>query len=115
MPRRPWTRRAAPSTSELLAAAYALDGPDANRELYARWADTYERGFIAESGYIYHQQVATVFAQWCLPGLRPDDAVVDVGCGTGLAGAALRAHAAIAIDGLDISPEMLGEAARKRV
>ena len=103
-----------PSVDELLADAYALDGPDASRSLYARWADTYESGFIASSGYIYHDQVATVFAQRCLDHLDPSDAIVDIGCGTGLVGESLRQHTEIPIDGIDISPEMLGQAARKQ-
>lgn len=101
-----------PPVDELLAAAYALDGPASSRALYARWADTYETGFIVDSGYIYHQQVAAVFAQRSAD-LADDDVVVDVGCGTGLAGAALRTLAPVAVDGLDISPEMLEQASRK--
>ena len=53
----------AESVDALLAAAYALDGPDANRVLsYARWAETYDNGFIVDSRYIYHDQVAELFA-----------------------------------------------------
>jgi predicted TPR repeat methyltransferase len=100
---------------DLLAAAYALDGPDANRSLYARWATTYDSGFIVDSDYRYHERVAAVFVEHCLDALGAGDAVVDVGCGTGLAGHALRRHADIAIDGIDISPEMLQQAAAKRV
>lgn len=98
----------------LLAAAYALDGPDANRALYARWADTYESGFVARSRYVYHDRVAATFAQRGLHGLGPDDALIDIGCGTGLAGRSLRHHTDVGIDGLDISPEMLEQAAGKR-
>jgi SAM-dependent methyltransferase len=98
---------------ELLAAAYALDGPDANRSLYARWAATYEIDFIAESGYRYHERVAAVFAECCLTAVGPDDAVADVGCGTGIVGEALVRHHRLTIDGLDISPEMLQQAAGK--
>ena len=50
----------AQSVDELLAAAYALDSPEANRALYARWADTYESGFVADSRYQYHEQVAAI-------------------------------------------------------
>lgn len=100
---------------ELLAAAYALDGPEASRALYARWATTYESGFIAESGYRYHLHVARIFAEHCRASIGADEAVLDAGCGTGLAGQALRALGPVLIDGLDISPEMLAEAAAKRV
>lgn len=99
---------------ELLAAAYALDGPEANRALYARWAETYDTGFVVDSKYVYHDQVATVFARHGLDRLAATDVVVDVGCGTGLAGAALRRFSLVGIDGIDISPEMLQQAARKQ-
>ncbi|MCB0982474.1 MAG: class I SAM-dependent methyltransferase [Acidimicrobiaceae bacterium] len=99
---------------ELLAAAYALDGPDANRALYAQWAATYDSGFIVDSGYQYHEQVAEVFANFGLDGVGADEAVVDIGCGTGLAGQALRRATSVAVDGIDISPEMLAQAAAKR-
>lgn len=99
---------------ELLAAAYALDGPDASRALYARWATTYDATFIAASGYVYHDQVARVFAEHAAASLAPGDVVVDVGCGTGAAGLALRQLGVARVDGLDISPEMLEQAAAKR-
>src|SRR5262245_46616713 len=100
--------------AELLAAAYALEGPEANRALYARWADTYENGFIADSRYVYHEQVAAIFAAQGLERVGPNDAVVDAGCASGLAGHALRRHGVVNIDGIDISPEMLQQAATKR-
>jgi SAM-dependent methyltransferase len=107
--------RTSADVDEMLAAAYALDGPRANRALYERWAATYETGFVVQSGYRYHEHVARVFAERCLVAVGPDDAVVDVGCGTGLGGQALRRHALVAIDGIDISPEMSEQAAAKHV
>lgn len=104
---------AAEPVDELLAAAYALDGPDANRALYARWADTYDSGFVVDSGYTYPEVVVEVFAAHGLDSVGPDEAVVDIGCGTGLAGQALRRHRAVAIDGIDISSDMLRHAASK--
>ena len=105
---------AAEPADDLLAAAYALDSPAANRTLYARWADTYDSGFVVDRGYEYHEQVAQVFAARALGLAGPADVVVDLGCGTGLAGQALRQHRDIAIDGVDISPDMLRRAAGKR-
>lgn len=98
---------------ELLAAAYALDGPDSSRALYARWADTYDSGFVVESGYTYPAVVVEVFAAHGLDSVGPDEAVVDIGCGTGLAGQALRRHRSVTIDGIDISSKMLSHAASK--
>lgn len=97
----------------ILAAAYALEGPDANRGLYARWADTYDSGFVVDSRYHYPEQVANVFAAHGLHGFGPGDVVADIGCGTGLGGQALRHQRSIAIDGIDISLEMLARAAAK--
>ena len=42
-------------------------------------------------------------------------AVLDVGCGTGLAGQGLAGHGFRCIDGLDVSPEMMAVAARRGV
>ena len=46
-----------------LADAYAVETPDDNRGLYARWASTYESGFITANGYVYHLGVAGAFAE----------------------------------------------------
>jgi len=98
---------------ELLATAYAVDGPEANRALYARWADTYERGFIVDSRYVYHEHVAEVFVERAGPSIAVSGPVLDVGCGTGVAGEALRRRGVHTIDGVDISPEMLERARSK--
>lgn len=98
------------SVDELLEAAYAVDGPEANRALYADWADSYDRTFIERSGYVYHEQVAGLFAAGFTSGRGP---VLDVGCGTGVVGIALHELGIVEIDGVDISREML-EAARTK-
>ncbi len=90
--------------------AYAVDGPDANRELYASWAETYETVFLAEHGYEYHQHVAAAF---CDGENELKGPVLDVGCGTGVVGAELARLGVSVIDGIDISPEMLAKAAAK--
>ncbi|MDG2908695.1 MAG: methyltransferase domain-containing protein [Acidimicrobiales bacterium] len=93
-----------------LEEAYAVETPDDNRDLYGRWASTYESGFATRHAYVYHERVATTFAGAAGP---DDDPVLDIGCGTGLVGEALRALGGWTIDGLDLSPEMLDEARRK--
>lgn len=98
------------ATELALDKAYATDGPEANRELYSSWADTYDSGFIVDSGYVYHQQVAEVF---CDGFANPDQPVLDVGCGTGIVGAELARLGVIVIDGIDLTPEMLAKAAAK--
>ena len=93
-----------------LEKAYAIKGPEANRELYASWAATYESGFILDSGYVYHQEVVEVF---CNGFSELSGPVLDVGCGTGVVGGELAKLGVSVIDGIDISPEMLAEAEAK--
>ncbi len=95
---------------ELLARAYAVDGPDDNRELYADWAATYDETFLVASRYVYHRHVASLFAF----GFGGGGPVLDVGCGTGAVGVALRELGVETVDGIDISAEMLAVAAAKR-
>lgn len=92
-----------------LDEAYGVESPDDNRELYRRWADTYESGFIEPRGYVYHEGVVQQFL--ASGGAGP---VLDVGCGTGIVGQALRAAGTAPVDGVDISPEMLAKAGEKR-
>jgi len=94
-----------------LADAYAVRTPDDNRALYRDWAATYESDFADARGYVYHLEVARLFAAAVPP---IDGPVLDVGCGTGIVGVALRELGVEVIDGIDISPEMLAEAARKQ-
>jgi len=96
-----------------LEEAYAVDGPEANRKLYASWAATYESVFLAENDYVYHQHVAAAFCDDKDGVERLDGPVLDVGCGTGVVGAELARLGVPLIDGIDISPEMLAKAAVK--
>ncbi|WP_026381748.1 class I SAM-dependent DNA methyltransferase [Afifella pfennigii] len=96
----------------LLKRAYALDGDlDKTRNVYADWAKSYDKDTIAGMGY-----VAPDIAAAALASRVADDALIlDAGCGTGLVGEALSRHGVTAIDGLDLSEEMLQVAAEKSV
>jgi len=95
-----------------LAGAYALDGQDACLRLYADWAQSYDAGFAAAMEYRLPAHVAAAF----LAAGPPAGPVLDVGAGTGLCAAALRAQGfAGPIDGVDLSQEMLDVAAAKGV
>ena len=98
------------ATELALDKAYATDGPEANRELYAEWADTYDSEFVVDSKYVYPHQVAEVF---CDGFAQIDEPVLDVGCGTGIVGTELARLGVSVIDGIDLSPEMLAEAEAK--
>ena len=92
-----------------LKEAYSVDGPDDNRVLYAKWADTYEQ-FLDKNRYIYDREVAEIFNE---RSSAHTGAVLDVGCGTGRLGAELFRLGVSPIDGIDISPEMLAKARSK--
>ena len=94
-----------------LADAYAVETPEDNRALYRDWASTYESEFTEARGYVYHEGVARVFVD--ARGGGDEAPVLDVGCGTGVVGQALAALGCTTIDGIDLSPEMLTEAAKK--
>ncbi|MEX0369750.1 MAG: class I SAM-dependent methyltransferase [Tateyamaria sp.] len=91
-----------------LDGAYALQTPDDSVRLYADWADTYDTEFARNSDYILHEQVARHFVN--IGGFGP---VLDIGAGTGLCGAALRARGVDPVDGTDISPDMIAVAEAK--
>jgi SAM-dependent methyltransferase len=92
-----------------LNAAYALNGPDDCRRLYAAWAESYDSDFAAGMDYILPAQVAAAF----VAAAPMAGTVLDVGAGTGLLGAALRgAGFAGPLDGIDLVPDMLARAAR---
>lgn len=90
--------------------AYALETPADNVDLYRRWARTYDTGFAAAEGYVLFLRVSELLLE---RQSRLAGPVLDVGCGTGLVGEVLREGGIEIIDGIDISNEMLAEAARK--
>ncbi len=89
-------------------AAYALDGTEDVKALYRDWAGTYDADFIAAMGYVYPREVARVFAERRGVGDAP---VLDIGCGSGAVAEAVGGETAM--DGLDLSPEMLAVAEAK--
>ena len=96
-----------------LEKAYSVKTPDDSRKLYAEWASTYNETFIRANDYVYPRKVAELFADFVPNPLR--EVVIDIGCGTGAVGhylADLRPDQLI--DGYDISPEMLAQAAQTR-
>jgi SAM-dependent methyltransferase len=76
------------------------------REGYGEWVRTYEQTVHDEMDLRLLERLTTV--EWSAQHL-----VLDLACGTGRIGAWLRARCAAAIDGVDVTPEML-EVARTK-
>jgi len=83
---------------------------DAIEHLYARFASFYESNMLGELDYQAPARVSGLNAE--LMGERHDLEALDLGCGSGLAGAEVRPRCSRLI-GVDLSPHML-ERARER-
>lgn len=94
-----------------LSDAYSVETPDDNIELYKDWADTYDADFVAATGYVGYLSAAQFFLEQTD---RPAGRVLDVGCGTGVVGIALRDGGVAVVDGIDISQAMLDQASGKK-
>ena len=91
--------------------AYALETPADSVRLYGDWAETYDSEFVEPVGYVVYLRVAELLVK---QRSLIDGAVLDVGCGTGIVGVSLQEGGIEVIDGIDISPPMLAEAAKKK-
>jgi predicted TPR repeat methyltransferase len=101
-----------PAAKELLARAYDLHDEAETKALYRDWAETYDDTMMDGLGYLTPARTAALLAE------HLDDrqtAMLDIGCGTGLAGAELARLGFTVIDALDYSAEMLAVAARRNV
>jgi predicted TPR repeat methyltransferase len=110
-----WLLRASPRPEQNahvdLDRLYGAGTLDELRGEYERIASAYDDELIDGMGYRSPAAVAGVARR-----LLPADArILDVGAGTGLLGVALADAGFESLDGLDLSPAMLTEAARKGV
>ena len=96
---------------KFLDKAYGAKTADEVRRLYDDWSGSYEDE-IGEAGDATPVRVAEALAE---SGAWFAEPVLDFGCGTGLGGKALYDIGFDAIDGVDISPEMLARAEAKGV
>ncbi|MEM9044502.1 MAG: methyltransferase domain-containing protein [Pseudomonadota bacterium] len=92
-----------------LKSAYGLEGPDAVKKFYAGWSDGYEDE-VMSNGYVTPERCSRALAGFVQDKSAP---VMDLACGTGLSGLALRGQGFSTIDGFDLSPEMLEKARAK--
>ncbi|MCC2111802.1 MAG: class I SAM-dependent methyltransferase [Hyphomicrobiales bacterium] len=95
---------------KLLEGAYRLRTPGDNVSYYRTFAADYDGVFISDMGYIYPKAVAECYGRRAA---ETDVPVADIGCGTGAVAEAL--DPLPAIDGFDISPEMIAVARAKNI
>ena len=89
---------------EFLDRIYALEDEGDVRSFYDEAAGDYDKVLLAQVGYVS----PTICAHAIAPYLADNEArLIDLGCGTGLAGEALAALGYTTIDGVDISTGML--------
>ena len=96
--------------ADLVARARSLRSPGDAVALYRVWAKTYDNDVFDTLGVVGSSRIAELLAEHHGD---LDAPVLDLGCGTGVIGEHLRAHGFSALDGWDISPEMLEVAARR--
>ncbi len=96
----------------MLERAYAIDSDETSRALYRDWAETYDETMLQGLGYRSPATVARLLGEHLSD---RQASVLDLGCGTGLAGHKLAELGFTTIDGLDLSPDMMQVAARRNV
>ncbi len=99
----------ADSKGGFLDGAYKVEDGSSTQGLYRDWAASYEAE-IRANGYVTPERCAAALAATVAD---KSDAVLDLGCGTGLSGEALKAEGFTTIDGTDFSAEMLAYAKQK--
>ena len=92
--------------------AYSNPSTSALMDMYARWARDYDRETISGHGYAAPQDAVAGFADIVTD---QNARILDIGCGTGLAGILLAARGYNHIDGADLSEEMRAVAAEHGV
>ncbi|HET9619177.1 MAG TPA: methyltransferase [Pseudolabrys sp.] len=82
------------------------------RSLFDGYAPGFEDSLVGRLGYRGPELLMTALAR--VDALNTFDSVLDLGCGTGLAGTAIKPHAQ-RLTGVDLSPRMLAAASAKGV
>ena len=83
---------------------------DDTHKLYKKWAGLYDEE-MAKNSYITPQRCATALAKFATDKCKP---LLDVGCGTGISGMALKMQGFENIDGSDVNEDMIYQARLKQ-
>ncbi len=93
---------------ERLAAVY---GRTENKEQqYDEWAQTYDSDLVDDLGYVAFSEAGDIFMEVVTD---RSARILDVACGTGLAGAYLQRHGYLHVDGADLSTKMMEVASQR--
>jgi predicted TPR repeat methyltransferase len=98
-------------TEQFLDKVYDARDAASTRVLYDAWSASYETE-VASQGYATPGRAAAALAEFAKDKSAP---MLDFGCGTGLSGLAFKLHGFEFIDGVDLSADMLAQAAMKRI
>ena len=104
---------------KFLDGAYTLEEPQQTKDLYRRWASTYDAE-INDNGYESPQRTAHAL-KTCYSSrstsieINIETLVLDIGCGTGVSGYFLQQQGFTQLIGSDFSPEMLAIAESKNI
>src|SRR5262249_7656290 len=82
------------------------------RQIYGRFSSVYESLMREELDYQAPERLRDTIASAL--GERPNLAILDLGCGSGLAGACLKPLASLMV-GVDLSPEMIALASARNI
>lgn len=97
------------SEKGFLDKAYALDSVEETQRFYDDWSKSYDAE-ISANGYVTPKRCAEALARFASDPSAPH---LDIGCGTGVSGEALRAAGFTTLDGTDLSPDMVEQAKSK--
>lgn len=97
------------SVEQRVKWVYAAASAGESRDRYDEWAPDYERDLLETYGYRLPDTITDHFTRWVKPPAR----ILDAGVGTGLVGIRLTDRGFTDLVGLDNSPAMLRESARK--
>ncbi len=98
-------------TKNYLDSVYELENAEKTRAFYDDWSASYDKE-VAENGYATPARAANALAG-LVENLKAT--LLDIGCGTGISGAALHAAGFTELDGTDFSAEMLAQARAKEI
>ncbi len=93
-----------------LAAAYSRT--DNKEQQYDEWASTYDTDLIDDLGYVAFKDAGDIFMEVAAD---RNARVLDVACGTGLAGQYLKENGYTNIHGADLSTEMMAIANKRQI